>query len=69
MSKSSQSRLKIFMNPDAPCPEDIPGCDQLRKNYLNEMNPKGGGCSKCRANAVRKKYGKLIATAITKSNE
>lgn len=33
---------------------------RLREDYKKEISGSGGGCSACRLNAIKKKYGRLV---------
>ena len=62
----------LFMKLSIPCSEiepAIPGCEKLRQKYMKDINHGGGGCSKCRANSVKKKYGKIIANLLSNKNK
>ena len=47
-----------FFNPVLPCPAEIPECDKMRVDFLNEMAElkRRGGCSKCMENGIKNKY-------------
>jgi hypothetical protein len=51
-------KIMQFFNPVLPCPVEIPECDRLRVEFLNELDElkRRGGCSKCAENNIKNKY-------------
>lgn len=57
--KSEVMAIQFFM-PELPCP-DFPGCEDLRKRYLEE---KDALCSGCNLGGLHRKYRPLVRRAI-----
>lgn len=58
---------QLFFNISEPCPAAIPNCENLRKEYLNELNElkTRGGCTACMEDNLKQKYVMFIM-AVTK---
>lgn len=73
MSNSTPEEMNlitIFMDvsksPEQTCKEiNFEGCEQMKRDYLSEVNTPGG-CSSCRKASVRRKYTSFIKPRIQK---
>lgn len=47
-----------FFDFELPCPEEIPNCNNLRKQYTEELSTlkSSGGCTSCLERNLRNKY-------------
>lgn len=47
-----------FFNSSLPCPPEIPGCEQLRADFLRDLDEakRRGGCGSCIERNVRNAY-------------
>jgi len=56
--------MDLNKTPEQTCQEiNFDGCQQMKKDYLAEVN-KPGGCSSCRKASVRRKYTSFILPRI-----
>jgi len=52
---------------DAPCGNlQIPNCEELRRKYNKRLANGGRGCSKCRKNALKRNFKKIISQELSK---
>jgi len=51
-------KILIFFEVNQPCPPEIPDCDNLRLQYVTELNDlkRRGGCSNCVERQLRQNY-------------
>jgi hypothetical protein len=58
-----------FFNIEKPCPPVIKNCEELRKNYLLEIDKlkSASSCGKCNLNSLKGKYMSIIQTSLTES--
>jgi len=51
-------KILIFFEVNQPCPSEIPDCDNLRLQYVTELNDlkRRGGCGTCAERQLRQNY-------------
>jgi hypothetical protein len=57
-SPESEQMVAKFFIPDTPCM--FPGCEELRKSYLEERQAMAGEGASCRVSSLQRKYRSVI---------
>ncbi len=57
-----------FFNTAAPCPKEIPDCQNLRQEYLETLDSlkRQGGCNSCAERNLKNNFIKRISEIIKK---
>jgi hypothetical protein len=51
-------KIMQFFNFELPCPSEIPECDRVRIEYVDELNnlKRQGGCGSCAENKLKNRF-------------
>lgn len=56
------SVINSFFEENQPCPSEINGCDELKKQYFDELNKiTSEGCTSCQKNQLKMKYIEILS--------
>tara|TARA_Y100000310_G_C19995236_1_gene495931 strand:- start:196 stop:396 length:201 start_codon:yes stop_codon:yes gene_type:complete len=60
-----KNQINSFLR-DKPCASlEIPDCEELKTAYKAQLSKGGKGCSRCRKNAIMRKFKKIISKRLS----